>query len=56
MTTPVQLGWIQDAINYVFDKVLNPIFSWITTLLSDGLKWLFDNVLGPLLQKAFEYG
>ncbi|WP_026495105.1 Mbov_0396 family ICE element transmembrane protein [Butyrivibrio sp. WCD3002] len=54
MNTPVQLGWIQSAINYVFDKVLNPIFSWISGLLSDSLKWLFNSVLGDLLQSFLE--
>ena len=51
----VQLGWIQSAINYLFDKLLNPFISFVTTLLSDGFKWLFNEALGPLLQKVFEY-
>ncbi len=54
MYTPVQLGWIQDAINWVFDKILNPVFKWVSSLLSDAFKWVFDNVLGPILQKFFE--
>ncbi|MCR4763564.1 MAG: hypothetical protein K5696_08535 [Lachnospiraceae bacterium] len=53
MMTFVQLGWIQDAINYVFDKVLNPIFSFVSNLLSDVFKWLFNTILGPLLETAF---
>ncbi|MCR5674363.1 MAG: hypothetical protein K6G16_01510 [Lachnospiraceae bacterium] len=53
MTLPVQLGWMQTAINYVFDKVLNPLFSWASELLSDAFKWLFNTILGPLLESAF---
>ena len=53
MNTPVQLGWIQSAINYVFDKCLNPFFSWATELLSDAFSWIFNNILGPLLESAF---
>ncbi len=53
MGIPVQLGWIQSAINYVFDKVINPIFSWVTNLLSDVFKWVFNTILGPLLESAF---
>ena len=49
----VQLGWIQDIINWIFDKILNPIFKWVTDLLSDVFKWLFDNVLGPILEVVF---
>lgn len=54
MRTPVQLGWIQDAINYVFDKLLNPIFSWASELLSGAFNWLFNSVLGSLLEKFIE--
>ncbi len=54
MYTPVQLGWIQDAINWVFDKLLNPVFKWVSSLLSDVFKWVFNNILGPILQFFFE--
>lgn len=50
MMTFVQLGWIQDAINYVFDKLLTPIFSWVSEFLSGAFDWLFNSVLGSLLQ------
>ncbi len=49
----VQLGWIQDLINLIFDKLLNPVFKWVASLLSDAFKWIFDNVLGPILEVAF---
>ncbi len=54
MYTPVQLGWIQDAINWVFDKILQPVFKWVSSLLSDVFNWVFENILGPILQKFFE--
>ena len=51
--TYVQLGWISDAVNVIFDRLLNPMFSWMTKLLSDAFSWLFNNILGPLLESAF---
>ncbi len=53
MMTSVQLGWISSAINYVFNKVLSPIFSFFSDLLSDVFEWVFNNILGPLLESAF---
>ncbi len=54
MMTFVQLGWIQDAINYVFDKLLNPIFSWISEFLSGAFEWLFNSPLGAILEAFAE--
>ena len=53
MMTSVQLGWISSAINYVFNKVLSPLFSFFSDLLSDVFEWIFNNILGPLLEAAF---
>ncbi|MBR5361493.1 MAG: hypothetical protein IK123_11445 [Lachnospiraceae bacterium] len=46
----VQLGWIQDAIDYVFDKILNPVFEWLSSLLSEVFGFIFDTVLGGVLE------
>ena len=51
--TYVQLGWIQDIIDWVFDKILNPVFKWVSDLLSDVFGWLFNTILGPILEKVF---
>ncbi len=48
--TYVQLGWIQDAINYIFDKILNPVFNWLSSLLSEVFTFIFDSVLGGILK------
>ena len=48
--TYVQLGWIQDAINYIFDKILNPVFNWLSGLLSEVFTFIFDKVLGGVLK------
>ena len=53
MTTFVQLGWISDAINYVFDKLINPFISLVSEFLSNAFKWLFNTLLEPLLETAF---
>ncbi|MCR4902419.1 MAG: hypothetical protein K6A23_06145 [Butyrivibrio sp.] len=54
MRTSVQLGWISDAINYIFDKLLNPMFSFFSDLISDGLTWLFNGPVGSVLMKFVE--
>lgn len=50
MMSYVQLGWIQDAIDYVFDKILNPVFEWLSSLLSEVFGFIFDTVLGGILE------
>lgn len=52
--TYVQLGWIQDAIDYIFDKILSPIFNWLSGLLSDVFSFIFDTVLGGVLKTVIQ--
>ncbi|MBO6133403.1 MAG: hypothetical protein J6P05_03615, partial [Lachnospiraceae bacterium] len=51
--TTVQLGWLQDIIDWIFDKILSPVFEWLGGLLSDVFNWLF-NILKPVLDFIFE--
>jgi len=50
MNTPVQLGWLSTAINYVFDRILNPFFGLLNDVISEVFSWIFNTALGPVLQ------
>ncbi|MCR5675647.1 MAG: hypothetical protein K6G16_08065 [Lachnospiraceae bacterium] len=50
----VQLGWLSDALNWVFKKILNPVFDWLSGLLSTAFSWIFNEVLQPVLNFVFE--
>ncbi len=50
----VQLGWLADALNWLFKKVLNPVFDWLSNLLSTVFSWVFNNILQPVLEFVFE--
>ncbi|MBQ7678258.1 MAG: hypothetical protein IJT34_00215, partial [Butyrivibrio sp.] len=54
MQTIVQLGWLQDAIDWLFNKILSPVFNWLSDLLSTVFEWVFNNILLPILQVLFE--
>lgn len=49
----VYLGILSTVFNWVFEKILEPVFSWVADLLSSVLSWLFNSVLAPLLQAVF---
>lgn len=48
----VYLGLLSSIFNWIFDKILSPIFSFVSSLLESVLGWLFNNVLSPLLQEV----
>ncbi|MCR4763559.1 MAG: hypothetical protein K5696_08510 [Lachnospiraceae bacterium] len=50
--TYVQLGWLQDAINWVYDHALSPVFNKIQSIMSEIMKLLFENILLPILEAA----
>ncbi|MCR4764452.1 MAG: hypothetical protein K5696_13075 [Lachnospiraceae bacterium] len=50
----VQLGWLSDALNWLFKKILNPVFEWLTDLLSTALSWVFNEILQPVLSFVFD--
>ena len=50
----VQLGWLADALNWLFQKVLNPVFDWLSNLLSTVFSWIFNNILQPVLKFVYE--
>ena len=48
----VQLGWIQSAINYVFDKVIYPVYDFLSSILSTAFEFLFNLVLAGVLESV----
>ncbi len=48
----VQLGWLQSAINYVYEHALKPVFEVVSNILSSIFHALFDHVLLPILEAA----
>ena len=50
----VQLGWLADALNWLFNKVLKPVFDWLSNLLSTVFSWVFNTILKPVLEFVFE--
>ncbi len=50
----VQLGWLADALNWLFNKVLKPVFDWLSNLLSTVFSWVFNTILRPVLEFVFE--
>ncbi len=46
----VQLGWLQDAVNTIYDRLLNPAFDRLSNLLSDIMNGLFESLLLPILE------
>ncbi|MCD8082311.1 MAG: hypothetical protein LUE86_01995 [Clostridiales bacterium] len=45
----VYLGLFQKIFNWVYNKILDPVFSFISKLLTTVLTWVFEKVLGPIL-------
>ena len=49
----VQLGWLQTAVNWVYEHSLKPLFDFVSNLLSTIISGFFEYVLLPLLEKVF---
>ncbi len=48
----VYLGFLQTVFDWIFDKILSPIISWIGDLLGTVLSWLFEYILAPILMNV----
>ena len=48
----VYLGLFSKVLNWVLDKIFNPIFKFISNLLSTVFGWIFDKVLGPIISSV----
>lgn len=46
------LGIFSTIFNWVLEKILSPVFSFISGLLESVLGWLFETILGPLLKSV----
>nr|MCR5177846.1 hypothetical protein [Lachnospiraceae bacterium] len=51
--TYVQLGWLQSAIDYVYNHVLSPLFDKVFGIIGDIQRFLFEKVLLPILEAVF---
>ena len=50
------LWFLQEIYEWVFEKIMDPIFDWLKGLLSDLFTWVYSSVLYPLLeQTAFKF-
>ncbi len=49
----VQLGWLQSAINYVYEHILSPAFEKIFSILGEIQRFLFEKLLLPIIEAAF---
>ncbi|MCR4764453.1 MAG: hypothetical protein K5696_13080, partial [Lachnospiraceae bacterium] len=45
----VQMGFLSDALDYIFEKILDPVFDLLSELMETILGYLFNNVLTPIL-------
>ncbi len=50
----VYLGLFQKIADWVFSKILSPVFSFISNLLSTVFSFIFENVLAPVLMPVLE--
>lgn len=46
----IYLGIFADIFNWIINKILKPVFTFIADLLSTVIGWLFDKILAPLIQ------
>ena len=52
----VQLGLFRSVYNWVYDKILDPLWDWVSGLLSSGFKYLANivpNVIGTVMDTLF---
>lgn len=53
------LGLFQKVFEWVLSKIFDPVFRFVSNLLTTVLSWLFEEVLAPILlpvlQEAFEF-
>lgn len=48
----VYLWFLQDIFDWVYEKILTPVFNFLKGLLSDLFTWLYNKVLYPLLENT----
>ena len=50
------LWFLQEIYEWVFEKILDPVFDWLKGLLSDLFTWVYSSILYPVLeQTAFKF-
>nr|MCR5675646.1 hypothetical protein [Lachnospiraceae bacterium] len=48
----VQMGFLSDALDFVYNKILDPAFDFINDMLNTILTYLFNTVLTPVLDSV----
>lgn len=48
------LGLFQKIFDWVLNKIFDPVFKWLSSLLTTVFSWLFDEILSPILLKVLE--
>ena len=47
------MGIFSTIFNWILEKILSPVFQFISKLLSSALSWIFNTVLAPVLKEVF---
>ena len=48
------LGLFEKVFNWIMDRIFEPIFQWLSGLLSTVFTWIFNNILSPILLPILE--
>lgn len=48
----VYLGFLDDPVGWTMEKIMDPIFNWLGSLLNTVFSWLFNTVLTPILESV----
>ncbi|MCR5178750.1 MAG: hypothetical protein K6C95_07185 [Lachnospiraceae bacterium] len=49
-----QMGWLSSVYNWILDKIMKPVFKFVSGLLSEAFNWVYTNILQPVLTFVFE--
>ena len=50
----VYLGLFQRIFNWVFDRILDPVYRFVSSLITTVLNWVFREILAPILLPVLE--
>ncbi|MDR1439655.1 MAG: hypothetical protein LBJ10_06470 [Clostridiales bacterium] len=51
----ILLGIFDSVFNWVYNKMIGPVFNQVSSWISSGLDWVFKNLLTPVLQTVMEF-
>jgi hypothetical protein len=50
----ILLGIFDSVFNWVLNKILSPVFNFVSNLLGTVITWIFQNILAPVIKFALE--